>query len=127
MQKLERIAKEDIINIKENNLYVSLKTGEVRSEPFKESKTYNEDLLKDVHNLYLEGNFYPGDLFKHFNLPKPNSILNLFRKRKWKTLNSKEVREVYGEEILSKFKSTCIINMGVENPMQSEEVLKKFR
>lgn len=126
MQKLERITKEDIINIKENNLYVSLKTGEVHNEPFKESKSYNEDLLKDMHALYLGGYFYPYDMYEHFNLPKPSSILNLFRKRKWKTLNSKEVREVYGEGILSKFKNTCVINMGVENPMQSSEVLENY-
>ena len=35
MRKLEHITKEVIQEIKENNLYVSLKTGEVRSEPFK--------------------------------------------------------------------------------------------
>lgn len=124
MQKLERITKEDIINIKENNLYVSLKTGEVRNEPFKESKSYNEVLLKDMHALYLEGCFYPYDLYQNFNLPYPASIIRLFKKRKWKTLNSKEVREIYGESILSKFKNTCIINMGVENPMQSKEITK---
>lgn len=102
MQKYDHITKEDMINIKENNLYVSLKTGEVRNEPFKESKAYNEDLIKDMHILYLDGYFYPYDHYQNFNLPYPHSILNLFRKRKWKVLNRKEVHEVYGDSIIAK-------------------------
>lgn len=124
MQKLERITKEDILNIKENNLYVSLKTGEVRDAPFKESKSYNEDLLKDMHKLYLEGHFYPYDLYQNFNLPYPHSILNLFRKRKWKVLNRKEVHEVYGEYIIAKTKSTCIASIGVDHHMRLPEYIE---
>lgn len=125
MQKYDHITKEDMINIKENNLYVSLKTGEVRNEPFKESKAYNEDLIKDMHILYLDGYFYPYDHYQNFNLPYPHSILNLFRKRKWKVLNRKEVHEVYGDSIIAKTKSTCIANIGVDHYMRLPEYIEK--
>ena len=124
MRKLEHITKEVIQEIKENNLYVSLKTGEVRSEPFKERKAYDENLLKDVHTLYLEGYFYTYDLYQNFNLPYNECIIRLFKKRGWKTLNLKETYEVYGEQITASRRKTNTLKFGVDNPMKSKEITK---
>ena len=116
MQKLERITEETLKHIKDNNLYVSLKTGEVTNEPLNLKGNYNEELLKDVYDLYVNGKFYPYDWVENFNILSPTSLLSAFRKRGWKTLTSKETRETYGDTILSKFKATNILNLGVENP-----------
>lgn len=125
MRKLEHITKEVIQEIKENNLYVSLKTGEVRSEPFKERKTYDENLLKDVHTLYLEGYFYTHDLYHNFNIPYNECIIRLFKKRGCKTLNHKEVYEVYGEQIIASRRKTNTLIYGADHPMKCEEYKKK--
>lgn len=126
MQKLVRITEETLKHIKDNNLYVSLKTGEMTHEPLKLKGNYNEELLKDVYDLYVNGKFYPYDWVENFNILSPTSLLSAFRKRGWKTLSRKETSYLYEGKILERRERTNIRKLGVGNPMQSEEVLKNF-
>ena len=126
MQKLERITEETLKHIKDNGLYISLKTGEVSHEPLNLKGNYNEELLKDVYDLYIGGKFYPYDWVENFNILSPTSLLMAFRKRGWKTLTRKETSDMYEGEILARREQTNIINLGVKNPMQSEEITKNL-
>lgn len=126
MQKLERITEETLNYIKDNNLYVSLKTGEITSEPLKRKGPYNEVLLKDAYDLYVKGKFYPYDWVENFNILNPASLLTAFKKRGWKTLSRKETSALYEGEILARREQTNIHKLGVRNPMQSEEVLENY-
>ena len=126
MQKLERITEETLKHIKDNNLYVSLKTGEVTHEPLKRKGPYNEVLLKDAYDLYVNGKFYPYDWVENFNILNPVSLLTAFKKRGWKTLSRKETSALYEGEILARREQTNIRKLGVRNPMQSEEVLENY-
>lgn len=124
--KLEEITEETLKHIRDNGLYISLKTGEVSHEPLKQKGPYNEVLLKDVYDLYIGGKFYPYDWVENFNILSPTSLLMAFRKRGWKTLTRKETSDMYEGEILAHREQTNIINLGVKNPMQSEEITKNL-
>ena len=126
MQKLGRITEETLKPIKDNNLYVSLKTGEITSEPLKRKGPYNEELLKDVYDLYVNGKFYPYDWVENFNILSPTSLLMAFRKRGWKTLSRKETSDLYESKILERREQTNICKLGARNPMQSAEVLENY-
>lgn len=126
MQKLERITEETLKIIKDNNLHVSLKTGEISHEPLKLKGPYNEVLLKDAYDLYINGKFYPYDWVENFNILSPTSLLTAFRKRGWRTLSRKETSDLYESEILERREQTNTLKLGVKNPMQSEEILENY-
>ena len=59
------------------------KLERITEETLKQKGPYNEVLLKDAYDLYVNGKFYPYDWVENFNIINPVSLLTAFRKRGW--------------------------------------------
>ena len=111
---------------KANGYKISLKSGDYSKVGNKYKRHYNDALLNDLHNLYVNGNCFLSDFDEVFELYY-EKILTAFRKRQLRTLNSKEMWEFYGDKIEAKVKATSLERFGVESAMRSPEVRERVK
>ena len=109
--------------IKDNNYYLSLKTGEYsKSKPKRNHLPYNLDLLKSVNDLYLAGKLYMPDYIHRFNLGTVGIIQQAFKKNGMKSLTKRESLDLYGDRTNSKRFETNLEFYGYKCTLQNPEV-----
>lgn len=112
--------------IKDNNYYLSLKTGDYsKSKPKQNHLPYNLDLLKSVNDLYLAGKLYMPDYIHCFNLGTVGIIQQAFKKNGMKSLTKRESLDLYGDRTLAKREETNLVFYGCKCSLQNPEVDKK--
>lgn len=114
-----------IENIRGSGKFLSLVTGEIQDSKPKKG-IFDENLVSQVHSLYLSGNLYPAKYAGVFGLRSP-TLLSAFRKRNHKTLNRKETQQIYGDEINALREATSFEKYGVSNPAQVEEFKERAK
>ena len=104
------ITKELLEFAKENNYKISLKTGDYGLEVYNKPRvgSYNQDLVDQVHYLYINGDLYLREYYPIFMVASAGFIVDhIFSKRGMRTLNQKEMREIYRDKISQQTKQTC--------------------
>lgn len=109
-----------------NNYKISLKTGDYSKTSNQYKRHYNDDLLNELHNLYVNGNCFLSNYGEVFELDN-QMILTAFKKRGMRTLSSPEMWELYGNFITAKVKATTLERYGVESAMQLPEVRNRAK
>lgn len=113
-----------------NNYKISLKTGDYRiGNEFKRNrKSYNKEILKQLNQLYLDGEMYPVKYSPCLCVPEHQGYLvSIFKQQGFKTLSSKDAKILYSEEIQAKTKATCLERYEVKHPLQHPEFLAKAK
>ena len=109
--------------IKDNDYYLSLKTGDYsKGKPKRNHLPYNLDLLKCVNDLYLAGKLYMPDYIHCFNLGTVGIIQQAFKKNGMKSLTKHESLALYGDRTNDKRFETNIKSYGCKCPLQNPEV-----
>ena len=93
-----------------NNYKISLKTGDYGLEIFNKPRvgSYNQTLIDQIHKLYINGELYLRKYHPIFMVANANYIVeHIFSKRGMRTLNPKEVKNLYKEDIINQTKQTC--------------------
>ena len=112
--------------IKDNNYYLSLKTGDYsKTKPKQNHLPYNLDLLKIINDLYLAGNLYMPDYINCFNLGTVGIIQQAFKKNGMKSLTKRESLDLYGDKTNAKREETNLVVYGCTCSLQNPEVDKK--
>lgn len=112
--------------VRNNNYYLSLKTGAYsKIKPKQNHLPYNLELLKAVNYLYLAGKLYMPDFIHCFNLGTVGIIQQAFKKNGMKSLTKRESIALYGDRINSKRFETNYEFYGCKCTLQNPEVRAK--
>ena len=99
-----------------NNYKISLKTGDYYQGEFKSNKQkYNIDLLSQLNEVYMNGDFYIKRLGGVFGLDY-DRWRNINRRHKLHELTRQERVALYNEEICETRESTWLETIGYTNP-----------
>lgn len=133
-----------------NNYKISLKTGDYYQGEFKSNKQkYNIDLLHQLNEVYLNGDFYIARLGCVFGM-NYDTWRRVSKRHKLHELSGKERIALYNEEIretreatwmgtigytnpsfcptsLAKREATCMESVGAKTPFESPKVRAKIR
>lgn len=90
------------------------------------NRKINEELLLEIHDLYVNGYIHLPEFHETFGYPSHKSIVRLFRNRGLRVLNRAEIESFYSKEIQEKSKKTSLERYGVENAMQSSAIRDKL-
>lgn len=107
-----------------NNYKISLKTGDYGLEVYNKPRvgSYNQTLIDQIHKLYINGEMYLRKYYRIFMIASPGFIVeHIFSKRGMRTLNQKEVRDLYSEDINNQTKQTCNEKYETDYWFQSDE------
>lgn len=107
-----------------NNYKISLKTGDYGLEVYNKPRvgSYNQTLIDQIHKLYINGELYLRKYYHIFMVMNANFIVeHIFSKRGMRTLNQKEVREIYRNDIDAQTKQTCNERYETDYWFQSEK------
>nr|DAP50913.1 MAG TPA: endonuclease-like protein [Caudoviricetes sp.] len=107
-----------------NNYKISLKTGDYGLEVQNKSRvgSYNQVLIDQIHELYINGEMYLRKYYHIFMVANGTFIVeHIFSKRGMRTLNQKEIREIYRDDIDQQTKLTCNDKYQTDYWFQSEK------
>lgn len=107
-----------------NNYKISLKTGDYGLEVYNKPRvgSYNQTLIDQIHQLYLNGELYFRKYFRIFMVARPGFIVDhIFSKRGMRTLNQAEMRALYKDDIDAQTKQTCNEKYETDYWFQSEK------
>ena len=107
-----------------NNYKISLKTGDYGLEVYNKPRvgSYNQTLIDQIHKLYINGEMYLRKYHHIFMVASGTFIVeHIFSKRGMRTLNQKEVKNLYKEEITNQTKQTCNEKYETDYWFQSEQ------
>nr|DAT32980.1 MAG TPA: hypothetical protein [Caudoviricetes sp.] len=99
-----------------NNYKISLKTGDYHQGEFKSNKQkYNLDLLQQLNEVYLNGDFYIARLGCVFGM-NYDTWRRVSKRHKLHELSGKERIALYNEEICETRETTWMGTIGYTNP-----------
>lgn len=133
LKELKIIDKGFLEIIKTENLYVSLKSGDYSTDPeihsgFTTRNSYNVELLRQVYDLYTQGDLYLDDFVENFGFSNSKTLLKTFRKPKYNFPKiSKDVKKFYADRTLEKRKQSTLEKYGVDNVSKISTVRKKAK
>ena len=107
-----------------NNYKISLKTGDYGLEVYNKPRvgSYNQTLIDQIHKLYINGELYLRKYHHIFMVANGTFIVeHIFSKRGMRTLNPKEIREIYRDDIDQQTKLTCNDKYQTDYWFQSEK------
>ena len=107
-----------------NNYKISLKTGDYGLEVYNKPRvgSYNQTLIDQIHKLYINGEMYLRKYYHIFMVASGTFIVeHIFSKRGMRTLNQKEVKNLYKEDITNQTKQTCNEKYETDYWFQSEK------
>lgn len=107
-----------------NNYKISLKTGDYGLEVYNKPRvgSYNQTLINQIHKLYINGELYLRKYHHIFMVANGTFIVeHIFSKRGMRTLNQKEIREIYRDDIDQQTKLTCNDKYQTDYWFQSEK------
>ena len=107
-----------------NNYKISLKTGDYGLEVYNKPRvgSYNQTLIDQIHKLYINGELYFRKYYHIFMVARPGFVVDhVFHKRGMRTLNQKEVKNLYKEDITNQTKQTCNEKYQTDYWFQSEK------
>lgn len=108
-----------------NNYKISLKTGDYYRGVFKSNKQkYNLDLLQQLNEVYLNGDFYIARLGCVFGM-NYDTWRRVSKRHKLHELTAKERIALYSEEICETRESTWMETIGYTNPSLCPSSLAK--
>ena len=106
-----------------NNYKISLKTGDYGLEVYNKPRvgSYNQTLIDQIHKLYINGEMYLRKYHIFMVASGTFIVEHIFSKRGMRTLNQKEVKNLYKEEITNQTKQTCNEKYETDYWFQSEQ------
>ena len=113
-----------------NNYKISLKTGDYGLEVYNKPRvgSYNQTLIDQIHKLYVNGELYFRKYYHIFMVANVNFIVeHIFSKRGMRTLNQKEVKNIYKEDIINQTKQTCNEKYETDYWFQSDKFKKQSK
>lgn len=113
-----------------NNYKISLKTGDYGLEVHNKPRvgSYNQTLIDQIHKLYINGEMYLRKYHHIFMVANGTFIVeHIFSKRGMRTLNQKEVKNLYKEEISNQTKQTCNEKYETDYWFQSDKFKKQSK
>ena len=104
-----------------NGYKISLKSGDYSKEEISYGRFYNKDLLKQIHLLYLIGEFYPNRYYKMLMFKTADHIISVFNYQKLPKLPPEEFMRMYKNDIRQAQRDSCMESLGVPHPNYSEK------
>ena len=105
----------------ENGYTISLKTGKYSKEPVTHKGRYNKNLIKQIHLLYLIGEFYPNRYHKMLMFKTADHIVSVFNGQHLPKLPPEEFMRMYKQDIKQSRRETFMEHLGVPHPNLSEK------
>lgn len=123
-----QITKDLVQFAKANNYKISLKSGDYNKSGFKKTRDpYNLDLLSQVHNLYISGNFYIKDYLDVICFNSVSVFMQVLKKHNLQIPTLKQIHALYKDNIKKTITTNSIEKFGVEHHLKSPEVRDKIK
>lgn len=104
-----------------NGYKISLKSGDYSKGEINHGRFYNKDLLKQIHLLYLIGEFYPNRYHKMLMFKTADHIISVFNYQKLPKLPKEEFMRMYKNDIRQAQRDSFMGSLGVPHPNLSEK------
>ena len=104
-----------------NGYKISLKSGDYSKGDIDYCRFYNKDLIKQIHFLYLIGEFYPNRYHKMLMFKTADHLIMVFRSQKLPILPPEEFMRMYKQDVKKARRATCMENLGVPHPNLSDK------
>lgn len=104
-----------------NGYKISLKSGDYSKCEVSHRGRYNKELLKQIHLLYLIGEFYPNRYHKMLMFTTADHIISVFNGQKLPKLPKEEFMRMYKNDIRQAQRDSCMESTGAPHPNLSEK------
>lgn len=117
-----------LFELKSRGMILCLKTGDFgKFEGNSKIRKYREDLVKEIHSLYVSGQLYLPDFLEVLGFHKVSTIRDLFRRYGLKNLSDLEARAFFADKIRERSEKTSLGRYGATNPTKSKDIRERAK